>query len=557
MYRPTIRTSIGLGLVSTVIAVRLAAQEHDHPPGQPTTETGATPLYHNLGTLHKDITTESDVTQKYFDQGLRLIYAFNHDEAIKSFKEGLKHDSTCAMCYWGNAYALGPNINLPMDTSKVSPAWDAMHNAVRYSVNVTPKERAFIDALAKRYSGDPTANRASLDSAWASAIGRVSRLYPHDDDAATLYAEALMDLRPWNYWTSGGRAKAPSTMEQLRVVERVVQRNPDHPGACHYYIHAIEASNDAYKALACAQRLGSLMPGAGHLVHMPTHIFIKMGQWDLAAEHNAHALQADERYISERHPSGVYPMGYYPHNFHVMWYALQMLGRSEAALAAAQNIREKVPVEVMRQVPPFEGYAPTLLYTLARFSSWDEILKQPAPSSDLRYAAAAWHYARGLAYTGQGKLDSAAVERDSLVVIALSLPAAKMVHQNSARAVLQVAIRHLAGEMAAQAGRTNLAVQQLGKAVSLEDELTYEEPPAWYMPMRQRLGAVLLAAGRPKQAEKVYRADLIHRPENGWSLYGLAQSLKAQNRTKEAAKVEERFEKAWKSADVKLASMSP
>jgi tetratricopeptide (TPR) repeat protein len=215
-------------------------------------------------------------------------------------------------------------------------------------------------------------------------------------------------------------------------------------------------------------------------------------------------------------------------------------------LDAARNIVEKVPVEVMRQVPPFEGYAPTLLYTLARFSKWDEILKQPAPPSDLRYATAAWHYARGLAYTGQGKPDSAAVERDSLVVVALSIPAARMVHQNSARAVLQVAIRHLAGEMAARAGRTDLAVQQLGRAVSLEDELTYEEPPAWYMPMRQRLGAVLLAAGRPRQAEKVYRADLVHRPENGWSLYGLAQSLKAQNRTKEAAKVEDRFEKAWK-----------
>jgi tetratricopeptide (TPR) repeat protein len=553
MRQSIMRTSLGLCLMPIFAIARLIGQEHQHPPGQPTAQTAGTPLYDNLGTLHKDITTESDVAQKYFDQGLRLIYAFNHDEAIKSFKEGLKRDSTCAMCYWGIAYALGPNINLPMDTSKMAPAWDATHSAVRYSVSVTPKERAFIDALAKRYSGDSTATRASLDSAWARAIGRVARLYPDDDDAATLYAEALMDLRPWNYWTNGGRAKAPSTMSQLRVVERVVRRNPDHPGACHYYIHAIEASNDAYKALPCARRLGSLMPGAGHLVHMPTHIYIKLGQWDLAAEHNAHALQADEQYISERHPSGVYPMGYYPHNFHVMWYALQMLGRSEAALDAARNIGKKVPVEVMRQVPPFEGYAPTLLYTLARFSKWDDILDQPAPPSDLRYATAAWHYTRGLAYTAQGKPDSAALERDSLVMITLAIPTNKMVHQNSAKSVLQVAIRHLAGEMAAKAGSTNLAVQQLGKAVSLEDELTYEEPPAWYMPVRQRLGAVLLAAGQPKQAEKVYRADLVHRPENGWSLYGLAQSLRAQKRTKEAAKVDARFEKAWKTADVKLA----
>jgi tetratricopeptide (TPR) repeat protein len=552
--RPT-RLRITLGLCLLVISGtgRLAGQEHQHPPGQPTSDTGATPLYDNLGTLHKDITTESEVTQKYFDQGLRLIYAFNHDEAIKSFQEGLKRDSTCAMCYWGIAYALGPNINLPMDTSKVAPAWDAMHKAVRYSVAVTPKERAFIDALAKRYSGDPTASRPALDSAWARAIGKVSRLYPDDDDAATLYAEALMDLRPWNYWTNGGKARAPSTMEQLRVAERVVQRNPDHPGACHYYIHAIEASNEAYKALPCAQRLGSLMPGAGHLVHMPTHIYIKLGQWELAAEHNAHAVQADEHYISERHPTGVYPMGYYPHNFHVMWYALQMLGRSEAALDAARNIVQKVPADVMRQVPPFEGYAPTFLYTLARFSRWDDILKQPAPPSDLRYATAAWHYVRALAHTAEGKPDSAAVERDSLVVITLAMPADKIVGQNSAKAVLQVAVRHLAGEMAARAGRTNLAVEQLGKAVSLEDELIYDEPPDWYMPIRQRLGAVLLAAGRSRQAEKVFRADLVHRPENGWSLYGLAQSLKAQNRSHEATQIEQRFEKAWKTADVKLA----
>jgi tetratricopeptide (TPR) repeat protein len=550
-----LRSFLSLGLIASVPAARLSAQEHQHPPGMPTSDTaGETPIYDNLGTLHHDITTDSPAAQQYFDQGLRLIYAFNHDEAIKSFRQGIKNDSTCAMCYWGIAYSLGPNINLPMDTSKVAPAWDAMYNAVKFSVKVTPKERAYIDALAKRYSGDPAANRASLDTAWARAIGRVASRYPDDDDAATLYAEALMDLRPWNYWTNGGRPKAPSTMEQLKVVERVVKRNPEHPGACHYFIHAIEASNDAYKALPCAQRLGSLMPGAGHLVHMPTHIYIKLGQWDLAAEHNAHALQADEQFISERHPTGVYPMGYYPHNFHMMWYALNMLGRSEAALDAARNIMLKVPYQVMRQVPPFEGYAPTLLFTLVRFSRWDEILKQPPPPKDLTFATASWHYARGLAYTGLGKLDSAGGERDSLQAMTSAIPPDKPVGQNTAKALLELSANHLAGEMAAKEGRTDEAVEHLEKAVTQEDELTYDEPPDWYMPMRQPLGAVLLAAGRAKQAEKVYRSDLIHRPENGWSLYGLAQSLRAQHRTNAAAKVEERFEKAWKAADVKLAS---
>jgi tetratricopeptide (TPR) repeat protein len=551
--KPTIyRATLAIGLASSAAAPS-AAQEHQHPPSQPTTTeaSGATPLYDNLGTLEHAITTSSPMAQKYFNQGLRLIYGFNHDEAIKSFKEGLKHDSTCAMCYWGIAYALGPNINLPMDTAAVKPAWEAVQHAMKYSASVTPAERAYVEALAKRYSPDPKANRAQLDTAWSKAIGRVSYANTRDDDGATLYAEALMDLRPWNYWTNGGRPKAASTMEQLRVVEQVVKRNPDHPGACHYYIHAIEASNQAYKALPCAQRLGSLMPGAGHLVHMPTHIYIKLGQWDLAADHNVHAVHADEQFISERHPTGVYPMAYYPHNYHVMWYALNMLGRSEDAIKAAKNIEEKVPHEVVKQVPPFEYFSPTLLYTLARFSKWDDILRQPAPPKDLRYTTGIWHYTRGLAYAGKGKLDSAAVERERLVAIEAATPAEQMLNLNPAKPVLVIAIAHLSGEMAAKQGRADEAVSRLEKAIAAEDELTYAEPPEWYLPMRQRLGAILLEANRPVQAEKAFREDLVHRPENGWSLRGLAQSLRAQKRTKAAAKVEERFEKAWEKADVK------
>jgi tetratricopeptide (TPR) repeat protein len=551
-----LRTIVGLSLISSFITPRLAGQEPAIPPGLPTTsepDAAVTPLYDNLGTLHHPITTRAEVAQQYFDQGLRLIYAFNHDEAIKSFKEGLKHDSTCAMCYWGIAYALGPNINLPMDTSAIRPAWEAVRQARKYSADVTPKERAYIEALAKRYSPDPSANRAALDSAYVRAMGLVSYAYPTGDDAATLYAEALMDLRPWNYWTNGGKPKAPSTLEQLAVLKRVVQRNPNHPGACHYYIHAIEASKQAYKALPCAKRLGSLMPGAGHLVHMPTHIYIKLGQWDLAAEHNAHAVHADEQFISERHPTGVYPMGYYPHNFHVMWYALNMLGRSEDALKAARSISEKVPPDVVRQVRQFEYFSPTLLYTLARFSKWDEILRQPAPPKDLRYTTGIWHYARALAYNAKGQPDPAEVERDSLIAIEAAVPPEQMLNLNPAKAVLGVAKAHLAGEIAAKKGQTDEAVLQLRKAIEGEDKLAYAEPPEWYLPLRQRLGAILLEAGRPVQAEKVFRADLAHRPENGWSLHGLAQSLKAQNRPKAAAKVEARFEKAWKTADVKLA----
>jgi tetratricopeptide (TPR) repeat protein len=555
MQRTTLRTTLGLAMLSSVAAGRLGAQEHKHPPGQPITAdaNAATPLYENLGTLHHTITTRSPVAQQYFNQGLRLTYAFNHDEAIKSFKEGLKHDSTCAMCYWGVAYALGPNINLPMDTSVVQPAYEASQQALRYKANVTAQEGAYIEALAKRYSDDKSASRAVLDSAWANAISEVSRRYPRDDDAATLYGEALMDLRPWNYWTNGGNPRAKSTVETVRVLERVVNRSPNHPGACHMYIHAIEASNQASKAVPCARRLAGLMPGAGHLVHMPTHIYIKLGQWDLAAEGNTHALHSDEQFISERHPTGVYPMGYYPHNFHVMWYALNMLGRSGAAIEAAKNIEKTVPHEVVKQVPPFEYFSPTLLYTLARFSKWDQILQQPAPPKDLRYTTGIWHYVRGLAYTGQGKLESAAVERDSILAIDAMIPADQMLNLNHAKPVLAIAIAHLTGEMAAKQGQTDEAVSQLKKAIAGEDDLTYAEPPEWYMPMRQRLGAILLDAGRPAQAEKAFREDLIRRPDNGWSLYGLAQSLEAQKKTEEATKIQERFKKAWKTADVELA----
>jgi tetratricopeptide (TPR) repeat protein len=364
-----------------------------------------------------------------------------------------------------------------------------------------------------------------------------------------------MDLRPWNYWTNGGRPKAPSTLEALRVLEPVVKRNPNHPGACHYYIHAIEASNEAGKALACAERLGDLMPGAGHLVHMPTHIYIRLGKWDIAADRNAHAVHADEQYISERKPTGVYPMAYYPHNYHMMWYALNMLGRSEDALKAAQGVVRNVPFDVVRQAPPLEYFSPTVLFTLARFSRWDDILREPAPPNDLRYTTGVSHYVRGLAYTAQNKLDSATVERDKLVAIAKASPAEAYANLNSVQSLLAIAENHLQGEMAAKRGRSDDAVKRLEKAIAGEDELTYDEPPPWYLPIRQRLGAVLLVAGRPKQAEKAFREDLVRRPENGWSLHGLSRSLRAQGRSQEAEKVEERFRTAWKTADVELAGM--
>lgn len=553
----------GTGLVAIAFLAAgtrtLPAQEHtghDHTMAMAAPDSaaaGRTPIYDNLGSYHMAVTVRSPVAQRYFDQGLRLTYGFNHDEAIKSYTEGIRGDSTCAMCWWGIAYALGPNINVPMDTGAVRPAWDALQHAVRLAPLVSAREQAYIKALEARYVAAPAANRAPLDSAWAKAIGQVARRYPGDDDAATLYAEALMDLRPWNYWTNAGKPLAPSTLEQLAVLERTTRRNPNHPGACHFYIHAIEASNSAAKAVACAERLGSLMPGAGHLVHMPTHIYMRLGRWEDAVEHNQMAVHVDRQYLDARHPTGVYPLGYVPHNYHVMWEALNMTGRSAEALAAARAIAEKVPADVVRTIPPFEYYTPTVLFTLARFSRWDEALAEPAPPADLRYSTGIWYYTRGLAFAAKGRLDSARVALDSVAAIRAAIPPEQTANLNSSKALLEVAERSLSADLAHRQGRLDEAVATFRQGIEVEDNLIYDEPTAWALPLRQQLGAVLLAAKRNKDAEQAFRQDLVRFPNNGWSLHGLAEALRAQGRTREADEVAAQFKKVWAKADVAVA----
>lgn len=554
------RCLLTLSLVAGLFG-RGAAQEahHQHDPNAALTASSTppgaeTPLYNNLGAYHMKITTASPVAQQYFDQGLRLTYGFNHDEAVKSFKEGVRIDSTCAMCWWGIANALGPNINLPMDTSAMRPAYEASRQALRFKGKATPRERAYIEAQSSRYGPTPVADRASLDSAYARAMGAVSTRFPSDDDAATLFAESLMDLRPWHYWTNAGRPMAPSSLQQVEVLERVVMRNPAHPGACHFYIHAVEASNNAARALPCAKELQTLVPGAGHLVHMPTHIYMRLGMWEPAVEHNEHAVAVDEKFIQDRHPSGIYPMGYYPHNLDVMLSALSMLGRGSDAIATARKISGIVTYEAALQVPPLEAFSATPLYTLARFSRWDDVLKETAPPAGLRYVSGVWHYTRGLAYSANAKYDSAAVELDSVAAIGPALPADLPAGLNPARSILAIAERHLRADIAARQGKQEEAMAQLRKGIALEDELTYDEPTGWYLPLRQPLGALLLAAGRPKEAEVEYRADLVRFPHNGWSLHGLEQSLRAQKRTREADAVAKELKKVWAKADVTLAA---
>jgi hypothetical protein len=334
----------------------------------------------------------------------------------------------------------------------------------------------------------------------------------------------------------------------------VVARTPDHPGACHFYIHAVEASNDAARALPCSRRLQTLVPGAGHLVHMPTHIYMRLGMWDQAVEHNEHAVAADERFIQDRHPTGVYPIGYYPHNLDVMQAALVMLGRGSDAINAARKIGGIVSYEMALQVPPVESFSVKPLYALARFGKWEEILKEPAPPAQLRYATGVWHYTRGLAQAATGQYDSAHVEHDRVAAIASSISPEVYASLNPGKSILAIAERHLAAAIAQKEGKRDEAMSALEEGIALEDELTYDEPAGWYLPLRQPLGELLLAAGKPRAAERAYREDLVRFPNNGWSLHGLEMSLRAQHRVSEADEVARRLHRVWAKADVTLAS---
>ncbi len=500
-------------------------------------------LFDNLGTLHYSVTTSSELAQRYFDQGLRLTYAFNHAEAVRAFEEAARLDPGCAMCHWGVALALGPNINAPMDSASGVKAYAAVQKALA-APRASERERALIKALVKRYALVPPADRARLDSAYARAMGEVVRRYPDDLEAATLYAEALMDLSPWNYWTKEG-APRPQTREILTQLERVLARNQNHPGACHYYIHAVEAAHPE-RAVACAERLEALMPGAGHLVHMPAHIYIRVGRWNEAIESNRHAVHTDETYIADQRPEGIYPIGYYPHNYHFLAFAAAMAGRGDEAIRAARSAAQKVPVEVARQVPELQGLLPYAHLALVTFGRWDEVLREPLPPADVPIASGLAHYARGVAQAAKGRWADAEAARGTVERIATSVPA------GTGKTVLEIATHALAGEIAARRGRLDPAAGHFRAAMRLEDGLSYMEPPYWYYPIRHSLAAVLLKAGRAGEAERLYREDLKRFPENGWSLYGLAQSLRAQNKADAAADVERRLKQAWAHADVTL-----
>jgi tetratricopeptide (TPR) repeat protein len=525
--------------------------QHDH--GAPAATNTPPPLYTNLGTWTHPVTTSSPRAQKFFDQGLRLYYGFNHDEAIRAFREAARLDPRCAMAWWGVGVSAGPNINLPMDEEHGRIALDAVARASALAKGAPAADRAFIGALLTRYSAEPNARRTALDSAYCDAMRALSKRLPADADAAALYAESILDLNPWNQWSHEGRPN-PGTLQAVATLEALLRKHPDHPGANHFYIHAVEASDHPERALEAARRLETLVPGAGHLVHMPSHIYARTGQYREALEQNRKAVAVDEKYIAEQNPQGSYPLMYYNHNIQFIWFTAMMEGRSAEAIAAARKLVGNLSPDLIAQMSMLELAPPYPIVTLVRFGRWDEALEEPAPPASERYARAVWHYARGMALAGKGDLAGAAGALDSLRATAAHVPPDMIISINPAPLLLRVASNALAGELAGRRRRTDESLRLLRLAVAQEDSLHYDEPPTWYWPVRHALGAALLASGRAQQAEGVYREDLSRHPDNGWSLLGLTKALRAQGLTTEAAVADERFRKAWSEADVHLAA---
>ena len=511
------------------------------------------PRLQNLGNHKFPVTTDSTRAQLFFNQGMMLTYGFNHAEASRSFREAARLDPNCAMTYWGMALVLGPNINMAMAPETEPQAYELIQKAVSLKEYASEKEKAYIDALAVRYSGEKKPDSKALDRAYVKAMRDLHNRYPADLDAATLYAEAVMDLRPWNYWTRDMKPY-PETDEVMRVLESVLARNSNHPGAIHLYIHTVELGRPDL-AEAAAERLWTLAPGAGHLVHMPSHIFRRIGRYHDASRSNQDAVAADEDYIVQCRAQGVYPLAYYPHNIHFLWDSATMEGRSAIAIEAARKSAARIPEGAWREIPLLHQFLVAPLFAYTRFGEWEAILSEPRPPEDSLFWNGVWHYARGMAFAATGKLNEANHELDSLrsITAQKSLDGYRVTFsRNGAKAILEIANEVLAGELAAKRGYHDLAIARLHRAILLEDNLIYNEPPDWHVPARQALGAVLLESGRPAEAESIYWQDLSRNRENGWTLFGLMQSMRAQGKTEQAALVEDRFHKAWNRADVTL-----
>lgn len=515
------------------------------------------PLFNNLGNLEFKITTDQDLAQKYFNQGVALTYGFNHAEAYRSFKEVSRLDTNCAMAYWGMAIVLGPNINAPMEGSDVPTAFEAVQKALTLIDTETDKEKDYIYALSKRYGEEYTQERGNLDSAYADAMRKLAEKYPEDLHAATMFAESLMDLHPWDYWLRDGTPQ-PWTGEILATLENVLLKDPEHMGANHLYIHAVEASKNPARGIPSAEKLAYVAPGAGHLVHMPAHIYIRVGKYHEGSFANKKAIESDEEYLSQCFQQGLYPLAYYPHNYHFLWATATLEGDSKTALDAALSTSQKPPDSLLNACgyQTLQHYAVIHLYGFVTFGKWDKILKEAEPAEEQLYPRGVWHYARGMAYTAKNMFEEARKELDELDILRNNQQVNDLAIWgiNSSGLLLKVAYEVLSGELAAKRKNFELAVKHLKKGVELESTLRYDEPPTWFYPVRQNLGAVLIEAGKYKEAEEVYLDDLKEIPENGWALYGLYQALSFQNKFSEAEEIMKRFKEAWKYADIELKS---
>ncbi len=511
-------------------------------------------LFGDLGDHHRPIATDSAEAQRYFDQGLILAYGFNHEAAERSFREAARRDPGCGICWWGVALSLGPNINAAMGPDAAREAWTALGRARVLAGDAAPVERELILALAQRYAPNPEgADRAALDRAYADAMVEVQQRHPDDLDVATLTAEALMDLSPWSYWISEAEPR-PATRTAMALLEGVLSRDPGHPGANHYLIHVVEEHHPD-RAVPAAERLAALAPGSGHLVHMPSHVFWRVGRYEDALEINRRAAEVDESTFAWCGRRGLYAALYYPHNIHFLYAAASAEGRGDLAISSARRLAAQIHDEALRAFPGAEEFTVMPTFALLRFGRFDAVLGEPAPPDDRRYATGIWHYARGIAHARRRDAAAADAEFAALRAVAAEDALASLDFAGvPASRYLALAVAHLEGEIAAAGAQTDSAVASLERAIEIQDAMQYTEPPRWWLPVRQALGAVLLDAGRPGPAEAVYREDLRRIPRNGWSLYGLGRSLAAQGRDAEAAAIETGFHNAWARADVELSA---
>ena len=550
------------GALAAALAVSPAiVAQSTAPPGghvhysaapQDASPTGAlAPRLQNLGTHVFPVSTRNRQAQRFINQGLNLAYAFNHAEARRAFREAARLDPNLAMAYWGQALVLGPNINAQMEPNEEPNAFELVQKAMALRSKATPRERAYIEALAERYSGKAD-DRRPRDEAYSAAMKRLHERFPDDLDAASLYVESMMDLRPWGYWQRDGAPHA-GTADVVRLAEQVMARNPKHPGALHMYVHLVESTATPERAERAADTLLTLMPAAGHMVHMPAHIYQRVGRYADAIKSNQLAIAADVDYITQCRAQGLYPTGYYPHNIHFLWFAATFDGQSQLAIQSARELASKIDDATLKAAPFTVGFRMPMYYALTRFGRWDEVLKEPEPPAFSPPLRAVWRYSRGLAFVATGRLADAEAELATLKTLLTDESMKQgMFSPNTTGAALAPAAEVLAGEIAAVRGNFDLAISHLDRAVRLDDSLVYTEPAEVHYPPRHALGAILLEAGRPQEAETVYWEDLRRNRENGWALFGLLQALRAQHKTADAALTEARFKAAWARADVTL-----